>query len=134
MKVGALFIGLALAFNVQLECPFEPIFWLHCLFTLDKLYSLDNCPKIYLHLRNACLDNLDELVDVVCLDAAPALVDHGGLAAPDPEPRRLLDDLVDLLERVHQLLVVVAADLVLAHQVAVDVVQLLGPSAAQHCS
>ena len=84
---------------------------------------------MYLHLRNASLDNLDELVDVVSLDAAPALVDHGGLAAPDPEPRRLLDDLVDLLERVHQLLVVVAADLVLTHQVAVDVVQLLGPSA-----
>lgn len=45
------------------------------------------------------------------------------------EPARLLNDLVDLLERLHELLVVGAADLVAGDQVAVDVVQLGVPLA-----
>ena len=41
-----------------------------------------------------------------------------------PEPSRPLYDLVNFLERVHELLVVVGADLVAGDEVPVDVVQL----------
>ena len=45
------------------------------------------------------------------------------------EPASPLDDLVDLLEGLHQLLVVVAPDLVAGYQVPVQVVQLRIPLA-----
>ena len=40
-----------------------------------------------------------------------------------------MDDLVDLLQRIHELLVIVAADLVAGNQVTVDVVKLRIPLA-----
>ena len=71
------------------------------------------------------------MVNIVSFDAVPTLADHSGLAAPYPESGGLLDDLVDLLQSLHQLLVVVAPDLVLRDKVPVDIVQLRRPFPVQ---
>ena len=67
------------------------------------------------------------MVDVVSLNAVPTLTDHRRFTPTNSESGRLLDDLIDFLQCLHQLVVVVAPDLVLGHQVPVDVVQLGGP-------
>ena len=64
------------------------------------------------------------MVDVVSFNAVPALTDHRRFTPTNSQSGRLLNDLVDFLQCLHQLPVVVAPDLVLRHQVPVDVVQL----------
>ena len=64
------------------------------------------------------------MVDVVSFDAVPAFTDHRRFTPTNPQSGSLLNDLIDFLQCVHQLLVVVAPDLVLRDEVPVDVVQL----------
>jgi hypothetical protein len=63
------------------------------------------------------------LLTWVCSPITNPIVGRRGTS----QSRSLLDDLVDLLQGFHQLLVVVAADLVAGDEVAVDVVQLRVP-------
>ena len=74
--------------------------------------------------RCPSFDNFDKLVDVVSFDAVPTLTDHRGLAPTNPQPCCSLNDLIHFLQSLHELLVVVTADLVLGDQLTVDVVQL----------
>lgn len=63
-------------------------------------------------------------MDVVGFNAVPALADHSRFTPANSQSGGLLNDLIDFLQSLHQLLVVVAPDLVLRDQVPVDVVQL----------
>ena len=72
----------------------------------------------------ASFDNFNKLVDVVSFDAVPTFTDHRRFTPSNSQSGSLLNDLIDLLQCVHQLLVVVAPDLVLRDKVPVDVVQL----------
>ena len=83
-----------------------------------KLRALSKCSGC------ASFDHFHKLVDVVGFDAVPTFTDHRRFTPTNPQSGSLLNDLIDLLQCVHQLLVVVAPDLVLGHQVPVDVVQL----------
>ena len=95
------------------------------------LDTLRECRRVFsamsgssLYSRRASSDDFNKLVDVVGFDAVPTLTDYHRFTPTNPQSSRLLNNLIDFLQCLHQLLVIVAPDLVLRHQVPVDVVQL----------
>ena len=101
--------------------------------------------------RRSCSYNFHQLSHVVVLNRGPAVGDHARFRLADcnvhelfqcvaaattgllllesltSEPACLLNDLVDLLQRLHELLVIVASYLVTRNEITVDIVELRVP-------